>query len=234
MDLTKYYIVKNGEKIGPFSLTELHNQYINNDTLVWYHGLENWVKAETIEKLSEVLEQTPPPIPPTILNITQKIQIDSPIDVNFKKTRKNNQEKTEIQRTYVKRTLAEMGSLVIILIIAFLVGFIVNQGYYLSNKPQLVSEENQYLFNCELQKRMAENSMTITYGEIYSKYLGDSKFDKEITSMYELEDINATRISILKKEAKTVSYYVFYILLSLILSVRYIRILFKWLNTEKN
>ena len=46
-----YYYAKNEEKIGPLSLDELKKIDLKKDTLVWYEGLDDWVKAEEIKEL---------------------------------------------------------------------------------------------------------------------------------------------------------------------------------------
>lgn len=232
MALKKYYIVKNGEKVGPFTITELQGQEFNKETLVWYNGLENWVKAEIIEELSEVLEQTPPPIPTIAVNTTQNIKIDSPIDININRKSINKEEKSENQRTFVKIFFREIGYIILFFIISILFGFIAYALYSQKNEPQHVSEENQSSFNNELWKRQSENSWSFKYGDIARQYLGESKYDEKITSMSQLEDINATRLSFVKDEAQTVSHYVFYILLSFLLSVKYLSLFFKWLNPD--
>jgi len=48
-----YYYAKNEEKIGPLSLDELKKIELKKDTLVWYEGLDDWVKAEEVKELGD-------------------------------------------------------------------------------------------------------------------------------------------------------------------------------------
>ena len=47
----KYYIVKNGDKEGPFNIDELKIYDLKEDSLVWHEGLNDWQKAKEIETL---------------------------------------------------------------------------------------------------------------------------------------------------------------------------------------
>jgi hypothetical protein len=38
--MRNYYYAKNGERLGPFTLEEMQKKDLDNDTLVWYEGLE--------------------------------------------------------------------------------------------------------------------------------------------------------------------------------------------------
>lgn len=58
-----YYINKEGEQQGPFSLEELAEANITNETLVWKKGEKSWVKAYELEDLNEHFETIPPPVP---------------------------------------------------------------------------------------------------------------------------------------------------------------------------
>lgn len=52
----QYYYAKNEEKIGPLSLDELKKVDIKDDTLVWYEGLDDWVKAGELKELKSLLK----------------------------------------------------------------------------------------------------------------------------------------------------------------------------------
>ena len=57
-----WYFVENGNKIGPFSETELKGK-INKETLVWCEGMSEWTKASYVKELESIFIATPPPIP---------------------------------------------------------------------------------------------------------------------------------------------------------------------------
>lgn len=62
-----YYYVERGNSVGPLTLEELKSEAkLTRDTLIWYEGLTEWQKADTIVQLSEYFTALgpPPPIPP--------------------------------------------------------------------------------------------------------------------------------------------------------------------------
>jgi hypothetical protein len=75
MSNTEYYVALGTQKKGPFSLSELSNQDIAEDTLIWKKGLTNWTAASNLPELEDLLDNTPPPIPeqpppiPTATNV---------------------------------------------------------------------------------------------------------------------------------------------------------------------
>lgn len=46
-----YYYAKNDEKIGPLTLDELKKIDLKKDTLIWYDGIDDWIKAEEVKEL---------------------------------------------------------------------------------------------------------------------------------------------------------------------------------------
>ncbi len=67
--MTEYYIVYNGQQVGPMSKEALVNYGLNPNSQVWAQGMPAWVPAYTIPELMEVINtrplNTPPPHPGT-------------------------------------------------------------------------------------------------------------------------------------------------------------------------
>ena len=61
--MKKYYLYKSLKKYGPFNLQELQREEINKNDLIWYKGLEDWVKAIEIDELKDYFDQLPPLTP---------------------------------------------------------------------------------------------------------------------------------------------------------------------------
>jgi hypothetical protein len=59
---TKYYLVIDGERRGPFSKEELTGQGLQRATPIWHKGLPDWVAAGRVPDLLNVFDD-PPPIP---------------------------------------------------------------------------------------------------------------------------------------------------------------------------
>jgi len=62
--LSKYFIALDGQRRGPFALEQLRDQPIDPATPVWHPGLEDWVRAEEVAELKQLLADLPPPLPP--------------------------------------------------------------------------------------------------------------------------------------------------------------------------
>ena len=56
----KYYFVKDGLQLGPFSSQEITNfiqlHEFTKDTLVWYNGLDDWKIASQVEDLKKLFQ----------------------------------------------------------------------------------------------------------------------------------------------------------------------------------
>ncbi len=93
--MAKYFIYKDGEKSGPFSVEELMTKNISQETLVWTEGNETWLPAWKIGELQPVLSQgtqaqpVPPPLPDEILaQQSTQSAISNPPQGEEKKPRK--------------------------------------------------------------------------------------------------------------------------------------------------
>ena len=73
--MEQYWINRNGQQSGPFDLEQLRQLQLDGDTYVWYNGLEDWEKLESLPQLVAQLQQPgePPTVPPA--------QVDDNVDV---------------------------------------------------------------------------------------------------------------------------------------------------------
>lgn len=60
--MSNFYIHKDGQQQGPFTIDELKDLKITRETMVWFEGADDWKKAEEIEELKEIIKSIPPPI----------------------------------------------------------------------------------------------------------------------------------------------------------------------------
>lgn len=56
-----YFIIIDGNQEGPFTLEQLIEQKINEETLVWRKDLDNWTKASDIVEIKNLIAYNPPP-----------------------------------------------------------------------------------------------------------------------------------------------------------------------------
>jgi hypothetical protein len=58
-----YFIEKNGTKLGPYKLSELKQQTIYFNDLIWRSDSDQWKKASEFEELIDIFIIEPPPTP---------------------------------------------------------------------------------------------------------------------------------------------------------------------------
>jgi hypothetical protein len=80
-----YYYSEKDQQLGPFLKEDLKQKLIKKDTLVWTDGLAEWVTAESLEDLKDIIISLPPPLPkkniqpkkPETVHISKKVDIKS-------------------------------------------------------------------------------------------------------------------------------------------------------------
>lgn len=83
--MKKYFYLKNGQQIGPFSYDELWQQKISADTMVWCEGMQNWQRAASIQEFGNWFAQKQPAQPrqqvkrPQVQQRTQQVQRPAPV-----------------------------------------------------------------------------------------------------------------------------------------------------------
>jgi hypothetical protein len=63
--MKSYYINNDGNQLGPFTIEEIKKNKIDRETMVWFTGLDTWIKAENAEDLKDIFEFIPPPFKKT-------------------------------------------------------------------------------------------------------------------------------------------------------------------------
>jgi len=61
--MKKYYLLKKGQQVGPFSIDELKSKNIKKTNLVWAEGMADWLKASEVAELNTLFVVMPPPPP---------------------------------------------------------------------------------------------------------------------------------------------------------------------------
>jgi len=84
--MKQYYIYLDGQQVGPLTPEELQQYKITTETMIWFEGLADWQKANTIEDLKPLFKAVPPPIhkvvatpPPQIIPTAQVRETHSSI-----------------------------------------------------------------------------------------------------------------------------------------------------------
>lgn len=65
MDKKDFFYANGKEQIGPISFEELKKLNLDGSTLIWYDGLNEWTKINSIPEIYDILEKkkSPPPLP---------------------------------------------------------------------------------------------------------------------------------------------------------------------------
>lgn len=65
-----YYFNLKNNPVGPYTINELkefsRKGEFTKNSLVWKEGMPQWVRAETVNELSEIWKSLPPPLPPPL------------------------------------------------------------------------------------------------------------------------------------------------------------------------
>ncbi len=62
--MNKYFIARNGQKLGPYSVDELRQQNLTANDMVWAKGMSDWTQARHVPELTGLFPaqaSTPPP-----------------------------------------------------------------------------------------------------------------------------------------------------------------------------
>ncbi len=61
--MTRFYLVKDRKRQGPFTIEELASSGVERTSLVWRQGMTTWMRADLLPELAELIVTLPPPIP---------------------------------------------------------------------------------------------------------------------------------------------------------------------------
>ena len=71
--MKKYFHSDGREKQGPLTFEELKQEGINDKTLIWFNGLEDWTQAKNLDEMKSILELLPPPIEISKKNLSEEL-----------------------------------------------------------------------------------------------------------------------------------------------------------------
>jgi GYF domain 2 len=60
--MTNYFIHDGTQKTGPFTLEELKQKVIEQNTMIWFDGLAKWTEAKNVLELNDMVIKSPPPL----------------------------------------------------------------------------------------------------------------------------------------------------------------------------
>jgi hypothetical protein len=66
--MKEYFFLKNKDQNGPFTIDQLANEDLTNETLIWTEGMVNWEKLKDMPELAQTLKSKTVPTPPPFDN----------------------------------------------------------------------------------------------------------------------------------------------------------------------
>ena len=133
-----YFIQKKGTKQGPYKLTELKQQTIYFDELIWRSDNEQWKKASDFEELQDIFIVKPPPTP-------------------------KEQKVTEVNKKFVNQIIGQIALFYVVT--SLLIGFISYSIAQSSWEKYLKDTGGKYLGN-SYSSSSSSSSETITNAEL--------------------------------------------------------------------
>lgn len=177
--MKKYHYSDGDNQFGPLTIEELKDNKITKDTMVWYEGLDNWVKAGDVDELKELFKSTPPPL---------SSSKQSPPPINVKTEKKPNPTVTNVKPKKNKTGLT-IGLIGGVIAIALIVFFVINNNgsethNSSSNNSNSTNQQNNYTPPPPKKKTEEELKRELANTECIKplKYLKMN--NKELTGIY--------------------------------------------------
>lgn len=94
--MKEYFFLKEKEQNGPFTIEQLSEKKLTNETLIWTEGMDNWGKLKDIPELVQTLKPKsgPPPLPIEDSEQNSKVEVSGHLRVTTKKTPNQTMETT--------------------------------------------------------------------------------------------------------------------------------------------
>jgi len=131
----KYFLNKDGKQSEPFSITQLKEEYITADTMIWTDGFEDWMKASECPEVSPLISKQPPVIKKPQLKPEYEAKTDSKGNVLYYKEIKS--KKTSTDPFAIASFAAGLGGFLILPIIFIPIAYVTSiVSYYRMNQDK--------------------------------------------------------------------------------------------------
>lgn len=87
-EMKEYFFLKHKDQTGPFTIEQLADKGLTNETLIWTDGMENWTKLKDIPELAQTLKlkSVPPPPPSETDEKISRTEVSGQLKVTTEKT----------------------------------------------------------------------------------------------------------------------------------------------------
>lgn len=85
--MKEYFFLKGKDQNGPFTVEQLVDKGLTNETLIWTEGMENWQKLKDFSELTQILKpkSVPPPPPSDSDGKISKTEVSGQLKVTTEK-----------------------------------------------------------------------------------------------------------------------------------------------------
>lgn len=112
--MKKYHYSDGDNQFGPLTIEELSDKKISKDTMVWYEGLDNWVKASEVDELKVLFKSVPPPL-------TSTKQTPPPINKSTNQSGNANQTTSPQKKSKKGLVIGIISGVIILAVVAVLI-----------------------------------------------------------------------------------------------------------------
>jgi hypothetical protein len=86
--MKQYFFLTGKDQNGPFTIEQLEDKGLTNETLIWTEGMDNWQKLKDIPELAQTIKpkSVPPPPPPDTTEKITKTEVSGQLKVTAEKT----------------------------------------------------------------------------------------------------------------------------------------------------
>jgi hypothetical protein len=86
--MKEYFFLEGKDQNGPFTIEQLSDKSLTNETMIWTEGMENWQKLKDIPELVQALKpkSVPPPPPNEVEEKLSRTEVSGQLKVTTEKT----------------------------------------------------------------------------------------------------------------------------------------------------
>ena len=71
--MKEYFYLKGKDQNGPFTIEQLADKGLTNETNIWTEGMENWQKLKDMTELAQILKPKSVPPPPPLVKYSSAL-----------------------------------------------------------------------------------------------------------------------------------------------------------------
>jgi hypothetical protein len=172
--MKEYFLHDGQNQIGPFSIEELRDKHIKEDSFVWKQGMNDWVKAGSVTELSDLFSSIPPPF-------SQQASMTAPVKL-FPKTKAS--VASRLGRWVGRNPVKSILMLALIILLPFILANMSSSDYSYFSEQLTERKKSPEELRMELAMKEKQNPGVYLKPEITmrSNLIGQKVFEGSITN----------------------------------------------------